>query len=59
MRAPLSLGWASSKITNPFVTIVDGDGNAVAQAIGLTLEAAMEHARIIVYAVNKQQQEEQ
>jgi hypothetical protein len=54
MKAPVGLGWVSSRPTNPFVVIADANGNAVAQAIGRSPEIAMENARFIVYAVNKQ-----
>lgn len=54
MRPPLSFGWVSSKVNSPFVVIVDADEQAVAQAIGITPEAAMKNARVIIYAVNKQ-----
>lgn len=53
MRTPVSLGWVSGKVSNPFVVISDADGHAVAQAIGVTAEVAMDNARIIVCAINK------
>lgn len=52
MQPPLSLGWVSGKLHNPFVVIADSTGNAVAQGIGHTPEEAMDNARSIVHTIN-------
>ena len=52
MKLPFALGWISRNASNPFVVIADADGRAVAQALGLTQEVAMQNARVIIEALN-------
>lgn len=52
LKPPLSLGWVSGKLLNPFVVIADATGSAVAQALGPTPEDALDTAKAIIYAVN-------